>query len=136
MKGLAEAFHALIASSIDAVGVYPHKCLHVKDGKLTMAAIMINDPGQVYAALLAICLNKKPDEIIFGLDRYCKPGQGTTLGDCITGANFAAGVWKPFVIEYQHEPRIVQPIQWDNPFWNAHVMDELRHFRLAKEVPS
>ena len=32
---------------------------------------------------------------------------------------------RPFVIEYQHDPRIVKAIAWDNIFWNAALGLEL-----------
>lgn len=130
MKSLTYQFHEVISRAIDEQGVFPHQCLDIKDGKVTMSAVAINDPAQAYVYVKSIMLTRKPDQLAFGLDRFCKEGQGTTLNDCITGAYRNEGTWKPFVIEYQNEPRIVKPIDWENAFWNERIMEDLRHFKL------
>lgn len=135
MKTPLDLFHDLIARSIDAKGVYPHQCLYTHDGgKLVLSALDFK-AEQVYRYLLTVMLEKKPEEIVFGLDRFCKEGQGTTLGDCITGAHWnakSAGtpLWRPFVIEYQHEPRIVKPMDFENRFWNSRIISDLEFFKL------
>jgi len=109
-----------------------HQCLHTKDGALTMTALMLN-PEQVYLQILNTLIRDQPDELIFGMDRYCKEGQGTTLKDCIAGfwIVMASASCAPFIIEYQDEPRIVKPIQWDNANWNQMLLLELRRFVAA-----
>lgn len=133
-KPLPETFHALVASSINEDGVYPHHCLSLKDGKLTMQALMI-DPMQVYVVALKFVTKEKPDELIFGLDRFCKEDQGTTLKDCIAGAHWDGKTWRPFIIEYQHEPRIVKPLDWENETWNQFVTNELRQWLVSGKRP-
>jgi len=121
MNPLPEIYQRLIGSSIDANGVYPHHCLWRKNGKVSMAALALPRPRQVLATVVLTMIQELPDELIYGLDRFCLPGQGTTLRDCIAGAHYCGDKWRPFVIEYQHEPRIVKPIAWDNEFWNCSV---------------
>lgn len=131
MKGLVEQFHEHIDRCIDAGGVYPHQAIHVKAGKYTMMALDLNDAAQVYMTIAAVMLKESPEEAVVGLDRFCKDGQGTTLGDCITAAYWDGKLWRPFIIEYQHEPRIVLPVNWDNEFWNPRILDDMRHFKLV-----
>jgi hypothetical protein len=40
------------------------------------------------------------------------------------GRSFRTGV-----INYQYEPRIVRPWDWDNAFWNAIITDEAKRTR-------
>jgi ParB/RepB/Spo0J family partition protein len=108
LNPLPDAYHRIISIAIDAEGVFPHQCIFRCGEKQTMAALDLNPAETVYSWLRQTLAKEKPDELIFGLDRFCKPGQGTTLGDCITGAWLAVSTWNPFVIEYQHEPRIVK----------------------------
>ena len=125
-KSLPDCFHGIIAVSIGAEGVYPHQCYHRKNGEATLSALALNRPIECYAYVAGIIRKDKPDELIFGLDRFCKEGQGTTLKDCIGGAHWDGILWTPFIIEYQHEPRIVKPIDWQNECWNRFITSELR----------
>ena len=86
LKPIPDVFHGIVASAIDAEGVFPHQCLYRCGDKHTMVALDLTPAETVYGWLKKILAKEKPDELIFGLDRFCKPGQGTTLGDCITGA--------------------------------------------------
>lgn len=127
--------HRVIATSIDAEGVYPHQCLSRRGEHVTMMSLALDTPEQVYLTVLAHVLKEKPDALVFGLGRWCEPGQGTTLGDVITGAYLVReGVlrWTPFVIEYQHEPRVVKPIDWMNNFWNEKIRSDLRNMGLME----
>ena len=118
MKSIVEMFHEHTARCIDERGVYP----------LTMEAHDLT-PLQVYQRVITIVATMKPSELVFGLDRFCKEGQGTTLGDCVTAAHWNGRLWLPFIIEYQHEPRIVKPVDWNNAFWNEKIMGDIRHFQ-------
>jgi len=61
--------------------------------------------------------------------------EGTEFDDVLTclywdGASIHSGV-----INYQHEPRIVRPIDWENLFWNFTMAKEIRLFSVG-QVPS
>lgn len=133
---LTETFHAWLSSTIDEEGVsIPHGLVLGHDDALTVFALAL-PVGQAYSVMLAEWALKRPKEIIFAFDRFTKPGQGTTLGDLVAGHHFVAGKpSRPFIIEYQHDPRIVQPIDWENSFWNDGLADELRFAISNLRVP-
>ena len=70
-------------------------------------------------------------ELIFGVDRFTKPGQGTKYADVLTifwwqrerddDHGFRFGV-----VNYRPPPHaIIEPIDWNNAFWNtimAHIV--------------
>jgi hypothetical protein len=119
-------FQKLVESSIDEEGVFPHQMIFEDcNGKLNMVAIALYDSIQCMM-LLKKTFDKGAKKIIFGLDRLCKEGQGTTLGDCVAGHYWNGEIWQPFVLEYQNEPRIVKPIDFENNFWNQQLKRELR----------
>jgi len=122
---LPDSYRDLMASCIDEEGVsIAHGIVIDAAGEMTMLALAV-PPMQAYKVMLGQWL-RGAREMIFALDRFTKPGQGTTLGDLLAGHHFVAGVPpRPFIIEYQHDPRIVKPIDWHNAFWNRGLIDEL-----------
>lgn len=121
---LHEYFHRGISLAIDKHGVYPHHCLVIeKDDKLTFCCLDLK-PEQVWLYVRKL-ITEGAKELIFGMDRFAKPDQGTTLGDFVAGARFDGKFWTSFVIEYQHEPRIVKDIDWHNSFWNGLMTNEI-----------
>lgn len=143
---LPKSMHDFVVSAIGEKGIeIPHALLLNRKGELTMMALMLDEPTQAYAAVLNTILKDDAVEAIFGLDRFTKPGQGTKYQDVFGGhyykrdlnsdkSIFDPGFFKPFIIEYQIEPRIVDPIVWDNPFWNQGLKGELEsmmaHMRI------
>jgi hypothetical protein len=126
---LPEIYHSNIANWIDESGVYPHQAMVVdKNGKIGVFALDFRTPSEVMNELLKVLLKEQPKEMIYGLDRFTKPNQGTTLGDVIAGAYWNGDAWRSFIIEYQHEPRIVKPLDWNNKFWTAAIKEELTSF--------
>jgi hypothetical protein len=127
-KPLEEQYHDLISTWIDEKGVYPHKMLSLdSEGRLTLSALDLKPP-QAIETFLAETI--KAEEVIFGLDRFTRDGQGTTLSDVITCVHFRRETpdtvsWRPGIIEYQHEPRIVKPWNWENRHWNGVIMGEI-----------
>jgi hypothetical protein len=121
---IVETFLDLIKLSIDERGVYPHHGLVLsQDDKLTMMAFDFH-PEQVLLKIMDE-IKKNPKEVIYGLDRTCLSGQGTTLGDCVAGVYWKAGQSRSFIVEYQNEPRIVKEINWENEFWTGSLKSEI-----------
>lgn len=120
---LPEIFHDLISNAIDEAGVYPHQAIAKRaDGKLEMMAL----DGALLGVLVAKANEPQIVELIYGFDRMTRPGQGTEFADCLAGAYYQQGAgWRPLVIDYQHEPRIVRPINWANGFWAQAIRREL-----------
>jgi hypothetical protein len=124
-RPLPEVFHDWLGHTIDENGVeIPHGLVLDQANQLTVLALAV-PPTQAYQVMFGQVLKLEAREAIFALDRFAKPNQGTTLGDLLAGHHFVNGKWRPFVVEYQHAPRIVKPIDWDNPFWNAALAQEM-----------
>lgn len=131
LKPLTAVFEGWIAATIDEEGVsIPHGLLLDQHDQLTMIALAVPVPD-AYRVMLFEILQRDAKEAIFAFDRFTKPGQGTELGDLVAGHHFEAGNWRPFIVEYQHDPRIVQPMNWTNAFWNSALRVELAGHMLA-----
>lgn len=126
-QALTEVFHDYVASTIDPEGFpTPHALVRDQTGALTVVVLAVDLP-EAYAVMLKLW-DQGAAEMIFALDRYALPGQGTMLGDLLAGFHFTRhDAPRPFIIEYQYDPRIVQPIEWDNPFWTAGLHHEINH---------
>ena len=129
---LVERFHELVSASIDQTGVYPAPGMAIdKDGKLRFASIM--EPHTAYQWFWDQVANKEAQEVIIGLDRSTKDGQGTEFADVLTCAHWKEGLdgkawhaaFRIGVINYQNEPRIVREFDFDNEFWSKQVTEEL-----------
>ena len=131
-KPLPELYHDLVSSSIDENGIrIPHGVIIAGDGTMTMLALAV-PPSQGYDVMLAQWQKLQGKEMIFAFDRFTMEGQGTTLGDLMAGHYCSRDGTRPFIIEYQHDPRIVKPIAWENAHWNAALNGELvAHLRTA-----
>lgn len=127
-RTLPEMYFDIVAGMIDEAGVYPHQGIWKgADGKLSLMSMDLH-PNQAAEMVLRLVKSRKAVEAIFGLDRTAMPDQGTTLGDLVAGVHFVGGERRPFVIEYQHAPRIVKPIDFGNDIWNAMLLREVRGF--------
>lgn len=124
-KPLTEVFHDWIVATVDPEGFpVPHGLYVDQQGDLTVVALAM-DPDATYSVMLRFW-GAPAKEMIFALDRYALPGQGTELGDVLAGFHFTQGAApRPFIIEYQYEPRIVKAIDWDNVFWNSALLSEM-----------
>ena len=135
---LVESFERYIASCIDEEGIYPHPCLMLDEKGGLIAAALDLKPDQIFQYFWKSVTVDHCREIIFGLDRTTKTGQGTEFADVLTcchwredlDANWARA-FRIGVINYQYEPRIVRSIDWGNGFWASLMGDEVRHFTPA-----
>lgn len=124
-KPLSEEYLGWLEHTIDEEGVtIPHGLILDDDDNLTVVALALT-VEQGYRFMVAKFQELGAKEAIFAFDRYTKPGQGTTLGDVMADHHLFRGGTRPFIVEYQHAPRIVKPVCWDNPFWNAALNLEL-----------
>lgn len=127
--------------------VHSHIAAMVVDGELGMAGygwgLEIDDAGQDSVSIYALdlepmeawelallkCIDPATAQFAFVLDRYGKPGQGTTLGDLVAGIYYERGSpqpIRPLIIEYtaKPSPRCLW-FNWDNRYWNAALRGEL-----------
>lgn len=127
---ILKQYHDIISSSITEEGItIPHALFIGDDEKVDMMALAV-PPTQAYRVFLEFIGDKKPASAIFALDRYTKEGQGTKYRDLMAGFFYqkleVGTATLPFIIEYQYEPRIVEPIDWSNAFWNDVLGKELQ----------
>lgn len=126
MESLPEKYHNVISKFIDEKGVFPHQMLVLdQNDKLGVFALALDKPNEMMHVVIKTLVKENPKELIYGLDRFTKAGQGTTLGDLVAGCYWNGTGWRPFIIEYQHEPRVVKPIEWNNAHWNENLKKEL-----------
>jgi hypothetical protein len=130
-RALAHEFFDWLSKTIDEDGMtMPYGLIKDSSGGLVVMAMDL-EPAQVYLAMFAKAAEAKATEAIFGLDRYTKPGQGTKYADVIAGHYFDGDQWHPFIIEYRPTPRIVEPIDWNNEFWNQALSREMASAALS-----
>jgi len=129
---LYRLFHDLTASSIDeeAGGISIPHIIGINKNNETIIAVIAGDYHLVYDVLKKSLKDQEYSELIYGLDRTTKPGQGTEFRDCLAGAHISMPInkifiAKPFVINYQITPRIVRNYDWNNTFWKTAVQKEL-----------
>jgi hypothetical protein len=136
---IVERFEGLVAMSIEAAGIWPAPMLSEDDdGKLEVAALAL-PPEECFMQFCTKTLEPTVAASIFGLDRQTRPGQGTEFRDvltCVLYERVGADVteyrtrdqFRFGVINYQHRPRIIRPMDWENAFWNLHLRGELFHY--------
>jgi len=122
-------YEGMISTAIDEEGVYPHQSLfREKCGKIDVVVI-VGPPrdaiNQFWNRLGSY------EEVCFGLDMTTRPGQGTKYADALVFVHWQReadkklmdpSCFKVGVINYQHEPRKVDPIDWDNEFWQEEFL--------------
>lgn len=118
--------------SIDEAGIKIPKGLSLdKDGGLSFYALALggtNAPTlQLYACASRAIAEHQPTHLIFGWDRFCKPGQGTTMEDALSVHYWDGVNWYLGIMEYQKQPAKVMPINWENPHWQQLLTHELHY---------
>lgn len=129
----------MVAESLDSDGVYPHICVcQPAEGKLEVQLLYYD-----YSQVIAHCAQLKllgATEIMFGVDRTTKEGQGTEFKDVLTCGHWQCdNGWRIAVLNYQYEPRILRDFDWDNAFWSAAMLEEIQRYEkqiedLAKQI--
>jgi hypothetical protein len=122
---LLKAFHGYLSSAMDDNGFEISPGLGIDaEGGLSMYALAL-PPTDAYRMMISTWRSKKHHALIFALDRYALPDQGTVLNDLLAGWYFTADDARPFIVQYQVEPREIMPIDWSNGHWNAALGREL-----------
>jgi hypothetical protein len=126
---IVDAFYDVAVSLKDEKGIFPHPLIiYLEGGKKIMASLMLEGAENTRVALeYSKNLNKdckdKCLELVYGIDRFTKENQGTTLSSVLTCAYWNEKGWVPFIIEYDDDQTL--PINWDNEFWNDLMNDEI-----------
>lgn len=134
-----QAYLGVVKSSVDEGGIYPHIVISKTDKeKLMIGYIDMNDMKDVWRQLMKIWKHVtdsgKVVEMIFGVDRTAKPGQGTLYDDCLPFiyANRTNGELKLKVGVINYDVKRIgtkidpvdEKIDWDNPLWTSRLIKE------------
>ena len=122
---LVAYYETLLPKFIDSEGFqYPPMLALKHNGELTMVLPMVG-PEQIFdTANMALIANMEYKEVVFAVDRFTKPGQGTKYDDVLTvfwwyGPHEENYGFRFGVINYKKtEPVVIEPIDWNNVFWN------------------
>ena len=116
---------------IGAEGIYPTPGLiRTTQGLEIFAAFAAAAPDIVKTAFDR-CLDPEVQEIVIGLDTWCKPGQGTTLDSCLIVFHIRRGQpTRIGVLEYSWagDHPVTKEIDWENPFWTGKYQNLARKF--------
>lgn len=130
-KSLPETYYDLASIAIDEKGVHPQiAVLRKDDDGLEIMALDMGAEEIVHFLARRLAIGNVK-ELVFGLDRSTRPGQGTEFADVLTVQHWDGVQWHPSVINYQHEPRIVRPYDTNNTFWNDALRRESQYLDRA-----
>lgn len=122
---------------VDAKGMQPFGWSRCKDDKreVFFLAVGPEDSARLFWQTIGMApADKQREELLWGWDMTTLPGQGTEFADAyvfvhwtrVPGKKLAcAEAFRVGVINYQHEPRIVRPVDWNNEYWTGWVRNFL-----------
>lgn len=122
---LVKIFEELLPTSIEENGFsHPPLVARHHDGTITIAIMAIPGSEILQTALDKFMCDLTVCEMIFGIDRYTQPDQGTKYADVLTVFWWAGERTENYgfrfgVVDYVPPPEtVIEPIKWDNAFWN------------------
>lgn len=138
MTNPVQMFFDYATLSIDEKGIYPQPGLVIRDDGTKEICALAQHPLDIYKWFWERVLTDNVSELLFGLDRTTQEGQGTKYADVLTCVHWKRDfdsnpldAFRVGVINYQHDPRIVDPFDWDNSFWQGRIGYELKQTRPA-----
>jgi hypothetical protein len=125
MPDLIHQYEAMLPTFLDPDGFLrpPLLALHHND-TITMACMAIPQEMIFSTAMSQFLTDLTVKELVFGIDRYTQPGQGTKYNDVFTifwwqGERTENMGFRFGVVNYRPLPhKIIEPIDWNNAFWN------------------
>jgi hypothetical protein len=125
MTELVRIFEELLPTIIDENGFsQPPLVARHHDGTISIASMALPG-GEIFRTVLdRFMTDLTVSEMIFGIDRYTQPDQGTKYADVLTVFWWVGERTENFgfrfgVVDYVPPPEmIIEPINWDNAFWN------------------
>lgn len=129
MSDVLKLFAELNAEAVEPEGIrIPHAVARV-DGRLDVMALAMVGPdaaAAAYAAVARVLVRHRPRELVFGQDRFARPGQGVATPDCLSVHHWDGRGWRFGVIAYRHDvPAFFGEVDWDNAFWIRALRDEM-----------
>jgi len=135
-----EAYVGLLERVLDEKGIHPHGMGFPLKGDGVEVFYLATGPGESAQFFWQVVGMAAPDKIrkdvLWGWDMVTLPGQGTEFADAyvfvhwtrVPGMKLASReAFRVGVINYQHEPRIVRPVDWDNEYWTNWALEFLAH---------
>jgi hypothetical protein len=137
---LAPYFESRIESLITKRGIYPFPLMILTSAGLHQVKVEGMDMKALetfFRACSEAHEERGVQAAMFGLDRIVTPEQRLECDSVLTCWLYeradrssipliqARDCFRFGVIAYQHKPRIVKPIVWDNPFWLAQMRSEM-----------
>ena len=133
----SEAFDLFVESnriSVDAEGIKIPHMVFSKAGKLTLCALAVS-PDEMYQHLARTLVSERPDEIVFGMDRFILPDQGIATKDALSVSYWNGTIWVFGMIPYTFDPPTFGPVVWDSIHWNITLAREMasawKHIKAA-----
>lgn len=122
---LVKRFEEYLAITIGKDG-FPNEPLFAlhHDDTITMAVMAIPSEQIFKYAMQNFLTDLTIKELVFGIDQYTKPGQGTKYDDVLTVVSWVGERVGNFgfrigVVNYRPPPNtVIEPIDWDNQYWN------------------
>jgi hypothetical protein len=99
------------------------------DGTLIYGAVLDLDANRLFDVVHNKFISDiKIKEVVFAIDRMTKPSQGTKYDDVLSifwwyGPHEYPG-FRYGVVNYQIDPLIIEPIDWNNEFWTGAMTRE------------
>ncbi len=140
---LVAYYEKMLPKFIDPEGFSHPPMLGLKHtGELVMAAPFVPQELMFDTAQRMLIANLEFKEVVFAVDRFTKPGQGTKYDDVLTvfwwyGPYEQNYGFRFGVINYKKtEPVIIEPIDWNNEFWNDILLKIVNEYcgRTVREV--
>jgi hypothetical protein len=137
LEQLVTEFTDYLRICVDKEGIHPLPAWIVQEdgSREVLALAMATDPA------VRTCLSRVRNTpgwrfVLFGVDVYCKPGQGTTLDSAFILMVLQPGAQPAvYVVEYSWNggAPTVLPANGDNAFWKGQ-MEACGILRLARQV--
>ncbi len=136
---LIQSYMVIVKSHVNEEGIYPHIFISKTDKeKLVIGFIDMTKTRDIWRQLMKIWKHPtnsgKVVEMIFGMDRTSKSGQGTLYDDCLPFiyANQTDGNLKLKVGVINYDVKKIgteidpvdEKIDWDNPLWTSRLIEE------------
>jgi len=132
---LVEQYEQCLPIWLHADGFPASPLLVLHDDNSTSMGSMLIPQEAIFSTVMAKYMTDVTvKEIVFGVDRYTKPGQGTKYRDVLTVFSWHSERfneiygWRFGVVNYRPPPNaIIEPIDWNNPFWMRIMSNIVRH---------
>jgi hypothetical protein len=140
MSDLVKQFEDYLPTQIEEAGFErPLLLASHHDGQITMAVMAIPGDQIFHHACHHFLTDLTVKELIFCVDQYTKPNQGTKYDDALIVFWWAGEYTEDYgfrfgVINYRPPPNLlIEPIDWNNAYWTEKMREIVQHDFEHKE---